>query len=405
MRLIIPFITIGNGDGATGLGELGTALITGGFCPPVLVGKTPTSPFGHPILIGNTDSGNTRIIDRPAPRRGLGPDGIPCQCFVHIGTEGQTIKPFHGSDGISLKHLEVIDGPPPVITSIKVAEGNHHALGSCRIRQADNDTFVGVVVVEVRAIRIGFPKHDFDGFTPIEGDSDVGGLVIVAVILWTPRGVEVQFQRTAHSGNIQRPAHEGVQIPFGMRLVIPLITIGNRNRATGLGEFSAALIAGSFCPPVLVGKAPSSPFSDPVLIRDPHAGNTRIINGPPRRGRFGPDSIACQSLIHIGSQHETGEILRGGHWSRLWGANGDLNVVDGPPPIVASIEVTKGHHHALGSSWIGHRHHNMLVGSMIMEVRAVRIRFPQQHLNRCTAIEGDSDIRRLTVVAVVFRTP
>ena len=137
-------------------------------------------------------------------------------------------------------------------------------------------------------------------------------VVIVAVILWTPGGVEVQFKRTTHSGSIQRPAHEGVQIPFGMRLVIPLITIGNGNRATGLGEFSAALIAGSFCPPVLVSKAPAGPFSNPILIRDSHTGNTRIINGPPRRSRLGPDSIACQSLIHIGPQHETGEILEEG---------------------------------------------------------------------------------------------
>ena len=227
------------------------------------------------------------------------------------------------------------------------------------------------MVVEVRAIRIRFPQHDFDGFTPIEGDSDVGGLVIVAVILWTPGGVEVQFKRTTHSGNIQRPAHEGVQIPFGMRLIVPLITIGNGNRATGLGELGTTLVPSGFCPPVLVSKAPAGPFSDPILIRDSHTGNTRIINGPSRRGRLSPDGIACQSLIHIGPQHETGETLGGWYWSRLCGTNGDLNVVDGPPPIVASIEVTKGHHHALSSGWICHRHHDVLVGSMIMEVRAL----------------------------------
>ena len=48
--------------------------------------------------------------------------------------------------------------------------------------------------MEVRAIAIGLPQHHFHGITAIIGDRDVGRLVVVAVVFWTPGGIEKQFQ-------------------------------------------------------------------------------------------------------------------------------------------------------------------------------------------------------------------
>ena len=125
MGLIIPFITIGNGGSTGGVHKLRPTLITSGFHPPILVGKTPASPFSHAILVRITHAGNTRIVDRPSGRGRLGPDSIACQRLIDIGTERQAVEVLGEEDvvvGHHTDHFNVVNGPPPVVASIQIAE-------------------------------------------------------------------------------------------------------------------------------------------------------------------------------------------------------------------------------------------------------------------------------------------
>ena len=91
--LVIPFITIRDGNGPGSLGELGAALVTGRCSPPFLRRKTPALPFAHTDFIV-IQAGCVQVVSRPAIGQGVGPDSITRQGFIHIGAQGQPLKPF-----------------------------------------------------------------------------------------------------------------------------------------------------------------------------------------------------------------------------------------------------------------------------------------------------------------------
>ena len=91
--LVIPFITIRDGNGPGSFGELGAALVTGRCSPPFLRRKTPALPFAHTDFIV-IQTGCVQVVSRPAIGQGVGPDGLTRQSFIHIGAQGQPLKPF-----------------------------------------------------------------------------------------------------------------------------------------------------------------------------------------------------------------------------------------------------------------------------------------------------------------------
>ena len=113
------------------------------------------------------------------------------------------IKDFHdhmlsfGSIPLNILEESTSDakpGPPPVIAGIKIAKGDDHALGACRIRQTDHHTLIGIGIMEVGAFRVGLPQHDFHWRATIKRNSHVGCLTVVAIVFRAPGRIETQFQ-------------------------------------------------------------------------------------------------------------------------------------------------------------------------------------------------------------------
>ena len=96
--------------------------------------------------------------------------------------------------------------------------------------------------------------------------------------------------------------------------------------------------------------------------------NRRITAGFNRES----DSVALGGLNTGQLRHDPGRRL----------ADGDLDIVDGPPPVVVPLMIP-GDYRLLGSSGVAKRQcHGLVVGG-----RCVRIEF-QQH-NRFATIEGN----------------
>jgi len=92
MPRVVPLIAIGDGNSTLCQGEFHTALIAGGFDPPILVGETPPGPFGHTIVGRILNSRDFAGIVDPAGRRDVGPDGISSHPLVDVRPQRQAFE-------------------------------------------------------------------------------------------------------------------------------------------------------------------------------------------------------------------------------------------------------------------------------------------------------------------------
>lgn len=86
-------IGIGDHDRAAGARESRTSLILGSLDPPISLGEVPADPLLDTIVVGRVvEARHAGAIDRPAGRRGRGPDLRPGEALFLIRTQRQRIE-------------------------------------------------------------------------------------------------------------------------------------------------------------------------------------------------------------------------------------------------------------------------------------------------------------------------
>ena len=240
---------------------------------------------------------------------------------------------------------DVIDGPPPVVVTLMIPRDDHR-LGTGRVGDVQGDR----VVVRGRRVRGQLEQHD--RFATVEGGEYLALLRFLA-----PARVITQNECVfLHSQQADRRGGEG-GIELGVGLVIVLIRIGHGDSATALGELST-ILSRRGVPRNRVKEGPTVELDDIIATRCRAVIFAQSHDPTGRRGGGPVGAVATGFAVrHKRAKLKAVKVLRE---ERLQLA-GDLDVVDGPPPVVVTLMIP-GDDHARGPLGVVHANgHRVIV--------------------------------------------